>query len=300
MWSLILHGGAKEIDPEEEEAHRNGCIKALEAGRAVLAGGGTAVDAVEAAGRVLETDPTFNAGYGSALNSDGEVEMCAGVMEGRDFNVGAVAVIKGVRHPISVAKAMLHEEPILLASDGARRFAAHKQLELCDPADLVTPQQRDFASKSEAKDTIGVVALDQYGDLAVGTSTGGLDGSAPGRVGDSPQPGCGYYADNQLGAVAFSGDGEHIARKALAARVMQALSARRALPAGRAAMAGVEEVLEPSLREVEAIGGEAGAIVLTPTGKSGWAHNSREFAVAFMTSEDNHPHVFLRKKDEGR
>lgn len=161
MWSLILHGGAKEIDPEEEEAHRNGCIKALEAGRAVLAGGGTAVDAVEAAGRVLETAPTFNAGYGSALNSDGEVEMCAGIMEGKDFNVGAVAVIKGVRHPISVAKAMLHEEPILLVSDGARRFAADKQLELCDPADLVTPQQRGFASKSEAKDTIGVVALDQ-------------------------------------------------------------------------------------------------------------------------------------------
>lgn len=296
MWSLILHGGAKEIDPQEEEAHRNGCIEALEAGRAVLAGGGTAVDAVEAAGRVLEADPTFNAGYGSALNSDGEVEMCAGLMEGRDFNVGAVAVIKGVRHPISVAKAMLHEEPILLASEGARRFAADKQLELCDPADLITPQQRDASSKSEAKDTIGVVALDQYGDIAVGTSTGGLDGSAPGRVGDSPQPGCGYYADNRLGAVAFSGDGEHIARKALAARVMQALSARQALSSGQAE-GGLEQVLNPALKEVEAIGGEAGAIVLTATGVSGWAHNSREFAVAFMTSEDNHPHVFLRKKD---
>lgn len=294
MWSLILHGGAKEIDPDEEEAHRNGCIRAIEAGRAVLAGGGTAVNAVEAAGRVLEADPTFNAGYGAALNSDGEVEMCAAVMEGKEFNVGAVAVIKGVWHPISVARAMLHEQPMLLASEGARRFAADKGLELCDPADLIPPQQGKASTKSRARDTIGIVALDQYGDLAVGTSTGGLEGCAPGRVGDSPQPGCGYYADNQLGAVAFSGDGEHIARKVLAARVMQALSS------GQAAAAGAEEVLEPSLREVEAIGGEAGGIVLTSAGRSGWAHNSRDFAVAFMTSEDNNPHVFMRKKDEGK
>ncbi|ESY81103.1 asparaginase [Mesorhizobium sp. LNHC220B00] len=299
MWSLILHGGAKEIDPDEEEAHRNGCIRAIEAGRAVLAGGGTAVNAVEAAGRVLEADPTFNAGYGAALNSDGEVEMCAAVMEGKEFNVGAVAVIKGVWHPISVARAMLHEEPMLLASDGARRFAADKGLELCDPADLIPPQQGKASTKSRARDTIGIVALDQYGDLAVGTSTGGLEGCAPGRVGDSPQPGCGYYADNRLGAVAFSGDGEHIARKVLAAHVMQALSARQALSSGQAE-SGLEQVLNPALNEVEAIGGEAGAIVLTATGMSGWAHNSREFAVAFMTSEDNHPHVFLRKKDVGK
>src|SRR3954468_6884643 len=100
MWGLILHGGAKEIEPDEIEAHRNGCLAAVEAGRAVLVANGSAVEAVEAAVRQLESDPTFNAGYGGALNSEGEVEMCSGIMEGTGFNVGAVAVIKGVWHPI--------------------------------------------------------------------------------------------------------------------------------------------------------------------------------------------------------
>ncbi|MER8447317.1 isoaspartyl peptidase/L-asparaginase family protein [Mesorhizobium sp. M1066] len=285
MWSLIVHGGAKDINPEEEEANRRGCINALEAGRTILASGGTAVDAVEAAVRVLESDPTFNAGYGSALNRDGEIEMCASLMEGKNVNIGAVTVIAGVRHPISVAKAMLFEEPILLASDGARRFAEQKQMELCDPADLVSPEQREL-SRTGKHDTVGCIALDQHGSLAVGTSTGGLAGIHPGRVGDSPLPGCGYYADNHLGAVAFSGDGEHIARKTLAARVMHALAD------------GPEQALETSIKELETIGGEAGGIVLTAAGLSGWAHNSREFAVAFMTSDDKNAHVFLRKEDK--
>src|SRR5215217_3326582 len=103
MWAVILHGGAKEIEPAEASAYRAGCLRALEEGADVLANGGSSVDAVEAAVRALEADPTFNAGYGSALNSEGEVQMCSAIMEGSGFNVGAVSAIQGVRHPISVA-----------------------------------------------------------------------------------------------------------------------------------------------------------------------------------------------------
>ncbi|MDB5506813.1 MAG: peptidase t2 asparaginase 2 [Devosia sp.] len=285
MWALILHGGAKEIEPDEADAHRSGCLAAIEAGRAILAAGGGAVDAVEAAIRELESDPTFNAGYGAALNSDGEVEMCSGVMEGTGFNVGAVAVIKGVRHPVSVARAMLHEEPILLAAEGARRFAAEKRLELCNPADLIAPAAR--LRKNGTHDTVGCVALDQRGRMAAGTSTGGLDGCAPGRIGDSPVPGCGYYVDDQIGGVAFSGDGEHIARKMLAARVMHAL-----------ASASPDEALLEAIDQVEAIEGEAGGILLTPDGRFAWHHNSRDFAVALESSEMSQPVAYTNKKDE--
>ncbi len=285
MWSIILHGGAKDIEPEEEAAHRNGCLKALAAGRSVLEAGGSAVDAVEAAIRELESDSTFNAGYGSALTADGQVEMCSAIMEGEDFNVGAVSVLTGVWHPISVARAMLYEEPILISGPGARRFAADQGLELCDPADLIPPEEQQ-AARTGTHDTVGCIALDTSGRLAVGTSTGGLDGSPAGRVGDSPQPGCGYYADDQIGAVAFSGDGEHIARKMLAARVMHAL------PGGKP-----EIVLQEAMQQVAEIGGEAGGIVLLPDGRFGWDHNSRDFAVALQSSADAEPRVHTRKQE---
>ena len=281
MWALILHGGAKEVEPEKEEANRRGCLNALKAGQAVLMSEGSAVDAVEAAIRILEADPTFNAGYGSALHANGQVEMCSAVMEGENFNVGAVAVIKGVRHPVSVAKAMLFDEPIFMAADGARQYAEQKGLELCNPEDLISPEK-----KKEAHDTVGCVALDIHGHIAVGTSTGGLDGAPPGRVGDSPDPGCGYYADDKIGAVAFSGDGEHIARKMLAARVIHSLGG------------DPDAALYNALKEVEQIDGEAGGIVVTPSGQFGWAHNSREFPVAMIKESDPVGRFYLRKREE--
>jgi beta-aspartyl-peptidase (threonine type) len=285
MWALVLHGGAKEIEHDEAEAHRKGCLDAIAAGQIVLARGGAAIDAVEASIRVLESDPTFNAGYGSALNADGEVEMCSAMMEGAEFNVGAVTVIKGVWHPISVARAMLYQEPILLAAEGARHFAELHGIDLCDSAQLVLPKQLD-TRRSGAHDTVGCIALDEQGNIAVGTSTGGLEGSPAGRVGDSPMPGCGFYADNAIGAAAFSGDGEHIARKMLAARVMHALDA-----------ASPDHGLETAIEHVAEIGGEAGGIALNADGRFSWAHNSREFAVAISSSELVEPRCFLRRQE---
>jgi len=287
MWAIILHGGAKEIEPDEVADHQSGCLAALSAGGALLEEGGSAVNAVETAIRALEDDATFNCGYGSALNAAGEIEMCSAIMEGRTFNVGGVSIIQGVRHPISVARAMLEDNEILISGPGARAFAAEKGLELCTADALKTPQQRRKSRRTGTHDTVGCIALDQNGLLVVGTSTGGLDGSPVGRVGDSPQPGCGYYADNAVGAVAFSGDGEHIARKMLAARVMHALD--RVEP---------DEALELAIAQLDEIGGEAGGIALTPDGRFGWMHNSREFAVAYASSELPEPHVHMKKREE--
>jgi L-asparaginase / beta-aspartyl-peptidase len=284
-WALIVHGGAKKIAREEEKAHRQGCRDAANAGRAILEKGGSAVDAVEAAVRMLEDDPTFNCGYGSDLRTDDAVEMCSAIMRGDSFDIGGVTIIKGVRHPISVAKAMLGEETILIGGAGARAFAADKRLELCDQEDLKPSSE---TRRTGTHDTVGCVALDQNGLLVAGTSTGGLEDAKPGRIGDSPMPGCGFYADNKMGAVALSGDGEHIARKILAARIMHALPT-----------ADLDKALTEALTELETIGGEAGAILLTPQGKIGWTHNSPGFAVAFASSDNPEPQVFLKKSEVG-
>src|SRR5215213_4881216 len=160
-WALAVHGGAKDIPPEEDRAHRDGCLRALAAGRAILERGGPSLEAAEAAVRVLEDDPTFNAGTGSALNRAGEVEMCSAIMSGKDLSVGGVAVIKGVRHPVSVARLVMDEEEILIAGPGARDFARERGAELCDPGELVVEKQREALREH---DTVGAVALDTNGN----------------------------------------------------------------------------------------------------------------------------------------
>jgi beta-aspartyl-peptidase (threonine type) len=282
-WAVILHGGAKTIKQEDRAANRAGCLEALAAARAVLSANGHAVDAVEAAVRQLEDDPTFNAGAGSEPNSEGDIEMCAALMEGRDLNVGAVGAIRAVRHPISVARLMLPQQPILMVAEGARAFARDHGAELCELSDLKVGRE-----PTEGRhDTVGCIALDNNGLLAVATSTGGLGGTPPGRVGDSPQPGCGFYADNARGAVAFSGDGESIARLTLAARVMEALASQSPRDAVTGAMSNLTR-----------IGGEAGGIALNRHGQMGWDHSSDHFAVAWMSTDHSKPQVRLSKFED--
>ncbi|HYE48735.1 MAG TPA: isoaspartyl peptidase/L-asparaginase family protein [Azospirillaceae bacterium] len=284
-WVLFLHGGAKEIPPEEERANREGCLKALDAGAKVLRDGGSAVDAVAAALRVLEQEEVFNAGYGSAPNADGEVEMDAAIMDGETLDIGGVAGIRGVRHPSEVARLMLREQPTLLVADGARRFAADKGAELCDPDELLKPEDRK--GKPPEKDTVGCVALDPFGHVAAGCSTGGLDGNPPGRVGDTALPGAGLYADDALGAVAFSGDGESICRAMLAAHVMRDLE-----------NAGPQEAADAAIARLGRVGGEAGCIVVDRGGRIGWAHNSAHFAVAYASGGTDEARVYLKKDEE--
>jgi len=285
-WAIVVHGGAKEIAPDQEQANRRGCLDAVTAGRAILERGGTAVQAVEAAIRVLESDPTFNAGYGSDLNADGEIEMDAAVMDGTTLNIGAVAAIRGVRHPVTVARSMLDEPPILLVGEGAHRFAIEKAAELSAPADLIPQRPRDPDGRGH--DTVGCVAVDALGTIATGTSTGGIDGTQPGRVGDSPLPGCGFYADSRVGAVAFSGDGESIARTLLAARVIQVIDGG----------AEPQAAIEVSLSHLARVGGEAGGIAVDRRGRIGWAHNSSHFAVAWITEGMDAPCVRLHRRED--
>src|ERR1700761_2150048 len=156
-WSLIIHGGAKTIPPDRALANREGLLAAVAAGAEVLRGGGCALDAAEQAIRILEDAPVFNAGFGSVLNADGDVEMDAALMEGRALRAGAVGAIRGVRHPVSVARALLDENAVLLVGEGARRFAAEQGLELCDPRALVAPQ---VSAAAGGLDTVGCVARD--------------------------------------------------------------------------------------------------------------------------------------------
>jgi beta-aspartyl-peptidase (threonine type) len=281
-WALIVHGGAKEIAPGEEEENRSGLREAIAAGYEILDRGGTALDAVEASIRVLESLPVFNAGFGSALNHIGEVEMCAAIMDGSTLDIGAVGALKAVRHPISVAHAMLRERHILIAGEGAFMFARDHHAELCDPADLITEKQRN-----ESHDTVGAVAFDENGNLAAGTSTGGLPGQLKGRMGDSAIPGCGYYADNQSGAVALSGHGEGIARLAAAAQIIGAMERE-----------GPEVAIARALSQMSRVGGDAGGIAIDRKGRMGWWHNSPDFAVATMADGSTGPEIRLNQKED--
>jgi L-asparaginase / beta-aspartyl-peptidase len=271
-WTVIVHGGAKRIEASLIARNRDGCLKAAEAGGEVLRQGGTALLAVERAVLALEDDPVFNAGFGSVLNEDGDVEMDAAIMEGTTLRIGAVAGVRRLRNPVSTARAMLDELPVLLAGEGAERFALERGIALCAPGEMIS-SERLASEYTKGHDTVGAVAIDAAGHFAAATSTGGLPGKHPGRIGDSPIPGCGYYADDTLGAAAFSGDGESILRTMLAARVMQGLEEG---PAAAAAQAAIEALSR--------VGGEAGVIVLDRHGHPAIAHNSDHFAVGVHAS----------------
>jgi beta-aspartyl-peptidase (threonine type) len=289
-WALIVHGGAKPWDDSEEQANRDGVRQAVEAGSKVLAGGGSAVDAVEAAIRMLEDLPVFNAGHGSVPNEEGGIEMCSGIMDGRDLSAGAVGAIRSVRNPISVARELIFEKEVILVGEGALKFAKEKGFPLATDEELKAEEEKQLATEG-MHDTVGAVALDMGGNLAAGTSTGGLTGQKVGRIGDSPLPGGGLYADNHVGAVSFSGDGETIARLALAGRIMASLEDGEAM----------EQAIAKSVAKLPGTGGadaDGGGIGIHKDGTIGWAHNSPMFAIGYATGDAPDPKVFLKKDEE--
>ena len=285
-WAIIVHGGAKEMAPDEEQANRDGVLAALTAGKERLERGESAVDAVEAAIRVMEDLPVFNAGRGSSPNAAGQVEMCAGLMSGRDLAVGAVGAIRKVRNPIRVARLLMKEKEVILVGDGALLFAREMGVQTATDEELLANEKRPVLADC---DTVGAVALDRGGDLAAGTSTGGLTDSRVGRIGDSPLPGSGLYADNHIGAVSLSGDGESIARLSLAARIMANMG-----------VDGPESALREGLEQLPHVGGaegDGGGIAIAKDGRIGWWHNSRHFAVAAAAS-DRPAGAWLKKDEE--
>ena len=216
--SLIVHGGAWDIPDEALEACKSGCSRSLSAGWAILAAGGSALEAVEASIVVLEDDPVFDAGYGSHLNLDGHVECDAIVMDGASLKAGAAANLHRVKNPIRLARKILENCPhMMLVAEGAERFAKDQGVALCKPEELVSEAEWEaflHCSKDQhaaahhrghAQGTVGAVALDKDGRLFAGTSTGGTCCKLPGRVGDSPLIGCGCYADTEHGGVSCTG-----------------------------------------------------------------------------------------------
>ena len=301
-WSFAIHGGAGVIErdsltPEQDAAYRAALHRALEAGQAVLAGGGSALDAVQAAIELMEDDPLFNAGRGAVFTAAGRNELDAAVMNGSDLTAGAVAGLTTTRHPIAAARAVMERSPhVMLIGEGADTFAASAGLEQVDPAFFFTERRwRGLESALRAQNlpiperpagapgpmaesalpapplnerkfgTVGAVALDSEGRLAAGTSTGGMTAKRWGRVGDVPVLGAGTYASNRDGcAVSATGDGEYYIRASVARDICARIAGGATSQV--AAQAEVDDAL--------ALGGSGGVIVMDLQGRPSFAMTS--------------------------
>jgi L-asparaginase / beta-aspartyl-peptidase len=279
--ALIVHGGAG-ADPGGREELRGGMRAAVAAGWRALAEGGTALDAVEAAVRSLEDHPRFNAGRGSVLTAAGTVETDASIMEGDQLRNGAVAAVSGVRNPISLARQILEAgRHSLFAGPGALARARELGVPLCDPTELVTEHQRRRLAALQAG-TVGAVALDRLGTIAAATSTGGMAGKLPGRVGDSALIGCGTYAESTLGGVSCTGDGEAIIRVTLARRALDIL--KSVGEPGHACEVALSVLVEEGR-------GQGGLILVDWRGRVGWARSTILMPVGYMSPAHAEPEL---------
>jgi len=301
--SLIIHGGAWDIPDEAIDSCKAGCQKALAEGWAILSSGGTALDAIESSVRVLEDDPVFDAGFGSHLNLDGKVECDAIVMDGRTLRAGAVCTLQKVKNPIRVARKILEHCPhMMLAGEGAERFAVENGIQLCDPLELVSESEREAWTKCKLdrhaaahhrgheQGTVGAVAIDKAGNLVAATSTGGTCCKLPGRVGDSPLIGCGCYADSEAGGASCTGYGEAIMK------IVMAKAAVDLLPGlGTYEDSAANSSCEPSSAELAAreavhlLGkrtrGTGGLILLDRQGNPGFAFNTPRMAYGYVAQD---------------
>jgi beta-aspartyl-peptidase (threonine type) len=277
--TIVVHGGAGRAAPEDREPRRAGVARAAEAGWAVLAAGGTALDAVLAAVVVLENDPQFNAGLGSVLTAEGTVEMDASVMTGHDLAAGAVGAVSGVPNPVLLARAVMDQgREVMLVGAAATARAASLGVPTCDPAALITPEsrQRWQARRPAPGETVGAVARDATGRLAAATSTGGVGGQAPGRVGDSAVIGAGTYADDTLGAGSATGPGEAIIRLGLV---------RVALTRVAAGLAPRDAARDALGQLRVRVGAQAGLIVVDASGAVGFSRTTESMPVAYRTDD---------------
>ena len=296
--AIIVHGGAGTVTPDRAEIVQAGCKEAVLIGWGVLENGGSALDAVEAAVRALENNPNYNAGTGAYLTADGRIELDAGIMEGKGLRVGAVASVEFIKNPISLARKVMDSPHVLLVGQGAQTFAQEQGIPLCTFEDLLTERQylkwkeaqsEEATSQEEPRyhrrevnarpgqkkkhGTVGAVAVDSTGILAAATSTGGVPNKYPGRIGDSPLVGCGFYADENA-AISCTGHGEDFIRLLIAKRaadfVASGITARDAAEATIAVL-GVKA------------DGTGGLIVVDWLGNVGFAWNSENMVHAYMT-----------------
>ncbi|HWA94339.1 MAG TPA: isoaspartyl peptidase/L-asparaginase [Terracidiphilus sp.] len=302
-WAIVLHGGAGVIEranmkPETEAAYRKALSEGLAAGAAVLDKGGSALDAVETVIRRFEDDPLFNSGRGAVFTAEGRNELDAAIMDGSNLMAGAVAGVTRTKHPITLARTVMEKSPhVMLEGAGADAFAQKEGLEMVPPSYFFTERRWQSLVRELKKEglpipprpagvppapekpvaeidapgahkfgTVGVVALDKTGNIAAGTSTGGLTAKQWGRVGDSPIIGAGTYASNKSCAVSGTGTGEFFIRLGVAREVCNLVYFEK-MPLQKAA----DEVIHG---ELTALKGDGGVIAITPDGQMAWSFNT--------------------------
>jgi len=301
---LVMHGGAgtitrRTMTPDMEKQYRETLEQALRTGQAVLAKGGASLDAVEASIRVLEDSPLFNAGKGAVFTHEGRNELDASIMDGKNKRAGSVAGVTIIKNPISAARAVMEKSPhVMMAGKGAELFATQAGLEIVDPSyfwterrwkDLQRELQKEQQGSSAAPrhfGTVGAVALDQTGNLAAGTSTGGTTNKRYGRIGDSPIIGAGTYAENESVAVSCTGTGEYFIRWTVAHDIAALYKYR-----GMTVEAAGNEVINRKLKENN---GDGGAIILDGKGNFSMPFNTEGMYRGWIGA-DGVPHVLIYK-----
>ncbi|HEY6977012.1 MAG TPA: isoaspartyl peptidase/L-asparaginase [Chitinophagaceae bacterium] len=308
---LVIHGGAgtilkSEMTPEKEKAYQQGLNDALQTGYTILVKGGTAVDAVEASIKILEDNPLFNAGKGAVFTNEGKNELDASIMDGKTLKAGAVAGVTTIRNPITAARAVMDKsEHVMMAGKGAEKFAAQQGCTIVDPSYFFTEDRWKALQKAKAEDslkvnhdkdstkqkallrqpgnsdhkygTVGCVALDTYGNLAAGTSTGGMTNKKFGRIGDSPIIGAGTYANNTTCAISCTGYGEYFIRLLMA----KSVSDRMELAHQNLADATNEMIMH----KLGELGGDGGLIAVDKDGNIAMPFNTSGMYRGFMTSD---------------
>ena len=324
-WSIAIHGGAGTMDrdkmtAEQQTAYKAALQAALDAGADILRDGGTAMEAVKAAIVPMEDDPKFNAGRGAVFTWEGTNELDAALMDGATRQAGAVAGVTSNKNPILLADAIMQDgRHVFLSGAGAEEFAESAGLETVGPEWFATQRRKDALERMKAEQlsamdvdhkfgTVGAVVLDQYGNLAAGTSTGGLTGKRWGRIGDVPVIGAGTYADNRSCAVSATGAGEYFIRVGVAQEICTRLRYRFAAEIELAqasvpldaegiptyivhgsefglSAAHVREEVDAVMAEVKELGGSGGVIVVTPEGHAVFSFNTSGMYRGRATSE---------------
>jgi len=309
---IVVHGGAGTWQPERSQPGLEGVKRAAKTGFEILRKGGSAVDSVMEAVAVMEDDGAFNAGYGSTLNIEKQVEMEASIMDGKTLQAGATSLLKDVKNPVRLARIVMEKtDHILVVGEGAEKLAKIFNLERRSPMTELRlkyhEQQKKILLEGKFElpklynliknhpeffelETVGAVALDKDGNVAAATSTGGFPLKLPGRIGDSPLIGCGTYADNQAGACSATGVGE------IAIRLVLAKTVCNFIEDGKTAQEAVESAISLVNKRITATYNSMGLIAVDAHGRIGAAHNSPNMCWAYLTPEIKEPAASLTAK----
>jgi L-asparaginase / beta-aspartyl-peptidase len=306
-WAIVVHGGAgfmksDDFTDEKEKAYRQKLSEALTTGGEILKNNGSSLDAVEAAINILEDSPLFNAGRGAVFNADGVNELDASFMDGKTLNAGAVANVKRIKNPVSAARSVMEKSPhVMLISEGAEKFASEQGLDMVEPEYFFTESRWESLQKAKEREkhnqsngvkksgTVGCVALDKNGNLAAGTSTGGMTNKKYGRVGDSPLIGAGTYADNNSCGVSATGHGEYFIRNVVAYDI-----AARIKYKGESIGTAADDIINRKLKLLNANGG---VIAMDKNGNIAMPFNTSGMFRGFLYPEGE-PQVFIYSGEE--